>query len=141
MKAQPPRTVLSAICTSYHLKFSSLALSFGVRKRTADLEHHHDVVEDRGGCSEPPMSTKKRTTSKDPNRYSTAATYAESTDSLSMSPEQLVAQTQYHGARGATRSVTPGTNITQTQVGYQASSWEVIAGNLGLLHNPRDVQG
>ncbi|SJL18169.1 uncharacterized protein ARMOST_21745 [Armillaria ostoyae] len=108
-------------------------------KRTADLEHHHDAVEDLGYSSEPTISPKKRATLQDPNRYSTAATYAESTDSLSMSPEQLVAQTQYHGARGATRLVTPGTNITQTQVGYQTSSWEVIAGNLGLLHNPRDV--
>ncbi|KAK0497814.1 hypothetical protein EDD18DRAFT_1159473 [Armillaria luteobubalina] len=75
-----------------------------------------------------PMTAKKRSKMQDPSRFSIIANYSGSNESLSMSPEQLVAQRQTHGVRGATRHVMPA----QDSPLDQKMPWEVVAGLLGL---------
>ncbi|PBK71649.1 hypothetical protein ARMSODRAFT_783681 [Armillaria solidipes] len=81
-----------------------------------------------------PMNAKKLSTMQDPSRFSIIANYSGSNDSLSMSPEQLVAQRQTYGVRGATRHLMPA----QDSALAQTMPWEVVAGLLGLQLSNED---
>ncbi len=106
-----------------------------IRKQTTKPEDSLAKTNHSDGSDKPePMTVKKRSTMQDPRRFSIIANYSDSNDSLSMSPEQLVAQRQTYGVRGATRHVMPA----QDSALAQTMPWEMVAGLLGLQFSNED---